>query len=48
MFVYALMAWAIVQLIWIVLDYPLSATVVRQTTVVDPMVPTGPQNQPRS
>ncbi len=48
MFVYALIAWAIVQLIWIVFDRPRGATVVRETTVVDQTVPSQPQNQPRS
>jgi hypothetical protein len=40
MFVYALVAWALVQLVWIVLDRPRSATVTRDTTVVEQTVPT--------
>ncbi len=47
MFVYALIAWAIVQLVWILFDRPRGATVVRETTVVDRTVPSQPQNQPR-
>jgi len=34
MLVYALIAWVIVRLIWIVLDRPVDPTVVSQTTVV--------------
>ena len=40
MFVYALVAWALVQLVWIVFDRPRSAAVVRDTTVVDQTTPT--------
>ena len=40
MFVYALVAWALVQLVWIVLDRPRGATVMRDTTVVDQTIPT--------
>ncbi len=39
MFVYALVAWAIVRLIWIVLDRPASPTTVSQTTVVRESTP---------
>ena len=39
MFVYALLAWALVQFVWIVFDRPRSTTVVRDT-VVDQTVPT--------
>jgi len=39
MFVYALVAWALVQLVWIVFDRPRGATMVRDTTVVDQTVP---------
>ena len=39
MFVYALVAWAIVRLIWIVLDRPISPTTVSQTTVVRESTP---------
>ena len=39
MFVYALVAWAIVRLIWIVLDRPVNATTVSQTTVVRESTP---------
>jgi hypothetical protein len=40
MFVYALVAWALVQMVWIVLARPRGATVVRDTTVVDQTIPT--------
>jgi len=40
MFVYALVAWALVQLVWIVFDRPRNTTVVRETTVADQTVPT--------
>jgi hypothetical protein len=39
MFVYALIAWALVQFVWIVFDRPRSTTVVRDT-VVDQTTPT--------
>ena len=39
MFVYALVAWAIVRLIWIVLDRPVNPTTVSQTTVVRESTP---------
>ena len=39
MFVYALVAWAMVQLVWIVFDRPRGTTVVRDTTVVDQTMP---------
>jgi len=39
MFVYALIAWAIVRLIWIVLDRPVNPTTVSQTTVVRETTP---------
>ena len=39
MFVYALVAWAIVRLIWIVLDRPVNPTTVSQTTVVRETTP---------
>jgi len=39
MFVYALVAWAIVRLIWILLDRPVNPTVVSQTTVVRETTP---------
>jgi len=39
MFVYALIAWALVQVIWIVFDRPRGAAVVRETTVVDQAAP---------
>lgn len=48
MMVYALIAWAIVQLVWIVFDRPRSATVVRDTRIVEQTVPTRPQDQPRT
>jgi len=40
MFVYALVAWALVQLVWIVFDRPRTTAVVRDTTVVDQTTPT--------
>jgi len=40
MFVYALVAWALVRLIWIVLDRPANPTTVSQTTVVRETTPT--------
>jgi len=40
MFIYALVAWAIVRLIWIVLDRPANPTVSSQTTVVRETTPT--------
>ena len=39
MLVYALVAWAIVRLIWIVLDRPVQPTVVSQTTTVRETTP---------
>jgi len=39
MFVYALVAWAIVRLIWIVLNRPVNPTTVSQTTVVRESTP---------
>jgi len=39
MLVYALVAWAIVRLIWIVLDRPVNPTTVSQTTVVRETTP---------
>jgi len=39
MLVYAVVAWVIVRLIWIVLDQPSRATVVSQTTVVRETTP---------
>ncbi len=39
MMVYALIAWAMVQLVWIVFDRPRGATVVRDTTVVARALP---------
>jgi YGGT family len=39
MFVYALVAWAMVQLVWIAFDRPRGTTVVRDTTVVDQTTP---------
>jgi hypothetical protein len=39
MLVYALVAWAMVQLVWIVFDRPRGTTVVRDTTVVDHTMP---------
>jgi hypothetical protein len=47
MIVYALLAWALVQLFWILGDRPGQSTVVRETTVVEQPVPPQPQNQPR-
>jgi hypothetical protein len=47
MIVYALLAWALVQLLWIIADRPNQTTVVRETTVVEQPVPPQPQNQPR-
>lgn len=47
MFVYALVAWAIAEIIWIVLYRPRGVTVVRDTTVVEHTAPTQPQNQQR-
>jgi YggT family protein len=47
MFVYALVGWVLVQLVWILIDRPRTATVVRDTTVVEHTVPARPQNQPR-
>ena len=48
MFVYALIAWIIVQLVWILIDRPRSTTVVtRNTTVVEQSRPSQQQNQPR-
>jgi hypothetical protein len=47
MFVYALIAWVIVQLVWILFDRPRSTTMVRDTTIVEQTVPPRPQNQPR-
>jgi hypothetical protein len=40
MIVYALVAWAIVRLIWIVLDRPVNPTSVSQTTVTRETTPT--------
>lgn len=40
MFVYALIAWALVQGAWIVFDRPQRTAVVSQTTTVDQAVPT--------
>jgi len=40
MLVYALVAWAIVRLLWIVLDRPVTPTTVSQTTVVRETTPT--------
>jgi hypothetical protein len=42
MFVYALVGWALVQFVWIVFDRPRSATVVRDTTVVEQTVTNTP------
>ena len=39
MFVYALVAWALVQLVWIVFDRPRGVAVVRDTTVIDQTMP---------
>ena len=58
MFVYALVAWVIVQFVWILIDRPRSAGVVRDTTIVEQIppsrttvvernVPVGPRTQPR-
>ena len=47
MFVYALLAWALVQLVWILLDRPGQSTVVRETTVVEQPAPPPQQSQPR-
>lgn len=47
MFVYALVGWVIVQLVWILIDRPRSATVVRDTTVVEQTVRNEPQSQSR-
>ena len=40
MFVYGLIAWVIVQLVWILIDRPRSALLVRDTTMVEHTVPT--------
>ena len=40
MFVYALVAWVIVQLVWILIDRPRGAVIVRDTTVVEHTRPT--------
>jgi hypothetical protein len=47
MVVYALIGWVLVQLVWILIDRPRTATVVRDTTVVEHTVPARPQNQQR-
>ena len=44
MFVYALLAWAVAQLVWIVFDRANNTTVTRETTVVEQNIRTGPQN----
>jgi hypothetical protein len=47
MFVYAPLAWVVVQLVWIITDRPAQSTIVRETTIVEQPVPPQPQNLPR-
>ena len=42
-----LIGWVIVQLVWILIDRPRSASVVRDTTVVEQTVRNEPQSQSR-
>ncbi len=47
MFVYAVLAWVIVQLVWILFDRPPRPTVVRESTIVDQTGRTQPNNPHR-